>query len=760
MGIFTWNRTEDDAKRAERLQRECKARNNPQCRQLSEVLSLYQSDEQYRVIRPYSLFLDVIEVMIQNPNFSRDTGKDTFRYGERIYQRMFFMDEKTPGFERLSDYFLEMFDRDGVVARRFFLPELYDLFFEPANYLRLVRLMPTTRRIEKEKKDIVEFATKIRGYCSDEEMFTTTLAAYISRIMQEEDPKTVAEEIYTDFRRLLGIYSVSEERIAAAEQKLDAVELATERLTDTLNLSEERMRAAALLSESTLKTIKTFTDGEVARVTSRVNSLTDTMRKEHADFMESQTATVFAERDDLVNSVVSESRERLAELRKEADGIAAKLREEILWANRESAAVIAKTDEYLRDNTRIQEVFSNAEESRELSRKIDRLMILNDTPVNTAPLGNGAGEAAIAETSCRTVTMQAANAPAPAGPAFFPGVESAAGQFFAGPQEVGSFPEIPEEREIPPVSPLLDTAIPFRERYETAMKAKEAMASQGVLFHKMFDDVLTAVMENSNPYLIGPSGCGKTYMIRQIASILSLDYVDIGYINEEYDILGFQTANGGYSRPNFYRCYKYGKIAFCDELDNGNSRATVKLNSFLTNTEDASYSFPNGENVPRHPNFRIVAAGNTTGNGANENYNSREKIEESVQQRFTPIYIGYDNRMEEEIMIDYPDWFRFLVAFRAATDAWAKHTHAGAAGIITTRDASKICRYLDNGSFSAQKILEYEFIQTKDEEYLEFLDKSLRDQLPKMTKQCAELYKLFHARVQEIITGRDTVRTV
>ncbi|MCR5377099.1 MAG: AAA family ATPase [Lachnospiraceae bacterium] len=740
MGIFNSNRAETDVKRAERLQRECKARNNPQGRQLSEALAQYQEDEEYRVIRPFSLFLDVIEVILANPNFARDTGKDTLRYGENIYRRMFFMDENTPEFEQLSRYFLEMFDRDGVVARRFFLPELYDLFFEPANYLRLVRLMPTTRLIEKEKKYIVDFATQIRGYCSNEEMFTTTVAAYVARIAAEEDPKTVATEIYTDFRRLLGIYSVSEERIATAEQKLDAVELATGRLSDTLNLSEERMRAAAQLSESTLKTVKNFTDGEVARVTSRVNSLTDTMRKEHAAFVENQQAIVFAQRDELINSVVSESREKLTELRKEADGISAKLREEILWANRESASVIAKTDEFLRDNTRIQEVFANADESRELSRKIDKLMVLNDTPVNTA--------------------QHAANAPAEAGPVDSAGTGAAAGVYLAGPREVGHFPEIPEEREIPPVSPLLDTKIPFRERFETAMKVKEDMANQGVLFHRMFDDVLTAVMENSNPYLIGPSGCGKTYMVRQIASILSLDYVDIGYINEEYDILGFQTANGGYSRPNFYRCYKYGKIAFCDELDNGNSRATVKLNSFLTNTEEASYSFPNGENVPRHPNFRIVAAGNTTGNGADENYNSREKIEESVQQRFTPIYVGYDNQMEEEIMIDYPEWFRFLVAFRAATDAWAKHTHAGAAGIITTRDASKICRYLDNGSFGAQKILEYEFIQTKDEEYLEFLDKNLRDQLSRMTKPYAEIYKLFHDRVQEIITGKDTLRTV
>ena len=117
-----------------------------------------------------------------------------------------------------------------------------------------------------------------------------------------------------------------------------------------------------------------------------------------------------------------------------------------------------------------------------------------------------------------------------------------------------------DDVEIPGVNPLLDESKNFADRYKEAMDKKAYLIATGEHFHNKFDDVLTAVMENSNPYLIGPSGCGKTYMVSQIAKILGMEFIDIGYINEEYDILGFQTANGGYSRPNFYRCYKYGKI--------------------------------------------------------------------------------------------------------------------------------------------------------------------------------------------------------
>ena len=750
MGIFSWIRTESDYNRAERLKTELKMKNTVQSQYLERRISHYSEEEGAQVIRPFSLFLDVVEMVMKNPDFEGDAARDALVYGGELYSHVFYMGERTPGYEQLCDFFVELFDVGGVVSRRFFIPGLYNLFFEPMNYLRLARELSAGRRLDKEKQYILDFALKIRGYCTNEEMFTAAMAAYITRILSWEDPATVAEESYENFRHLAGIYTVSEERIATAEQKIDTVEIATERLAEALALSEERMKAASELSESTLRTIKNFSDREVTRATTRVRSLREEMERSHEDFMQTQRMSVLADKDALVNSVISESEERLAGLRRDAGEIVAGTREEILRANREAATVIAKTETYFQDNSQIREVLDNAEESRLLNEKISRLMILNESSIGRA-IGVTAGQ--------KPAEGGRNGAPGAAGP-------DDAGEPCEPAADIPDEPEIPgtadadEDREILPVSPLLDPSIAFTTRYERAMKAKEEMEKQGVLFHRMFDDVLTAVMENSNPYLIGPSGCGKTYMVRQIAEILGIPHIDIGYINEEYDILGFQTANGGYSRPNFYRCYKYGKIAFCDELDNGNSRATVKLNSFLSNTENVSYSFPNGENVPRHPNFRIVAAGNTTGNGADANYNSREKIEESVQQRFLPIYVGYDNRMEEAIMADHPEWFQFLAAFRASTDAWAKYTHAGASGIITTRDATKICQYLDNGSFTPKKIVEYSFIQTKDEEYLEFLDKHLRDRMGGMKKPCAEIYKLFHERAVEIISGKDTIRTV
>lgn len=231
--------------------------------------------------------------------------------------------------------------------------------------------------------------------------------------------------------------------------------------------------------------------------------------------------------------------------------------------------------------------------------------------------------------------------------------------------------------------------------------------------------------------------------------MIGVEFIDIGYINEEYDIIGFQTASGGYNYPAFYRAYKYGGIVFCDEFDNSNSRAAVKLNSFMSGAKNASYCFPNGERVMRHPNFRIIAAGNTAGSGADRNYSTREKIEESVQQRFTAMYLSYDHRLEKQILSEYPKWFDFAVQFRSATDKWSRSNDCSAPGIFTTRDAATIKKYLDHKSFDGPAILDYEFIETKDTEYLLYIVKQMEEYYSEV-RESSDIFELFRKRVSQI----------
>ncbi|MCR5128810.1 MAG: hypothetical protein K6B69_12010, partial [Lachnospiraceae bacterium] len=93
---------------------------------------------------------------------------------------------------------------------------------------------------------------------------------------------------------------------------------------------------------------------------------------------------------------------------------------------------------------------------------------------------------------------------------------------------------------------------------------------------------------------------------------------------------------------------------------------------------------------------------------------------------------------------DYPDWFEFACAFRAGTDHWEAVCGIPAAGIFTTRDAYRVKMYLDNGSFTPEKIMNYEFVQTKEPEYLGFLKDDIGKRLKKNSGAYG-IYQLFVA---------------
>lgn len=728
--------------------------------QLITLIQSYVQDPSTLKIRPLSLYLDTMEMILSMNTLMRvENVTDTLRYGEGVYPYIFTYDEMTPDFENLRNMFLDMFDVRGAITKRVFHPTLFQLFRDKQNFIRWASIVPMNSDFRKRNTPIIEYALKSRAFFADEDTYTVNLMYITEKFLKNEADERIFEENMSELRRMAGIYEISEERILSAEQKISNIQRVAASMKDSLALVEERAKTLNEISENTVKSADDYCQSTLLRMKSKIEGLSEDMEREHRSFIEMQHETILADKEELVRSVFNESQAELAELKKTVSKIILSAKTELMNANRESGDIMNKVQNYLQNDERVQKLLSDAKDSKVLNDRIDKLMVLNDSTIDyvSEQADNAANAKAAVQEEKATKN---ANRPAQKGVAEAPTVVTMQ-NITTGSAEAAPIPAsatvFVEEEVTPEATYLLDESVPYAIRWEEAMKRKNLMVQKGEHFHAMFDDVLCAVIENANPYLIGPSGCGKTFMVHQIQEILGLESIDIGYINEEYDILGFQTANGGYSRPNFYRCYKYGKIAFCDELDNGNSRATVKLNSFLSNNMHASYSFPNGENVKRHPNFRIVAAGNTTGNGADANYNSREKIEESVQQRFTPIFVNYDNAVEKAILAPYPSWFNFVVLFRDATNAWSKYSHTSAPGIITTRDTARIRRYLDNKSFSASKILEYEFIQTKDAEYLAFL----ANEMKKATvndKECTKLLSYFCNRVDQIRSGKDINR--
>jgi hypothetical protein len=167
------------------------------------------------------------------------------------------------------------------------------------------------------------------------------------------------------------------------------------------------------------------------------------------------------------------------------------------------------------------------------------------------------------------------------------------------------------------------------------------------VFHKDFERVLNYVFNSLNVYIYGPAGTGKTQIAEQVAQSLGLSYSAISVCaqSSKIDFLGYMDANGNYVSTEFRRIYQNGGIFLIDEIDNGNPNILAVLNAALANGQMA---FPDGM-IKAHADFRCIAAANTFGTGATEQFIGRNPIDAATQNRFLKVFIGYDNELETRI---------------------------------------------------------------------------------------------------------------
>ena len=668
-------------------------------KELVEGLERIKSGAKSPKIKPLALYLDLIE-MLRTGSSQSGNLPTMLKSAEVIYENLFLFGENTPEFEKTAEIFKVLAGENGLVIKSFFDPYLFASFTDKINYLTLVNVLHTENNALKIFDGLRAYALEARPFFIDDEAYMAYLLNLVSKM------RFTAPDEYGDFlknelwklQRENGLYDIDPLRLAAVEKNVQTAALTIENGKSVLESLEIKSRELEILTreleQHTQETLRTAEN----ILNNKAKNARELMDAELKDYKEAEKNALHLEKDIFVRELFSDIESELSKYKAMAAAITGTAAADITSLSKDADKLISRLKESMDNEERLREYSIRSREDNELLEKIAKLQLLNDSMIDR--LGKAPAQA---QEPVNKLPDTVPDTPRP----------------------------LTQHRAIPAVNPLLDRNVPFKERFALAMKEKERRMKAGEIFHEMFDDVLIAVMEEVNPYLIGPSGCGKTYMVSQIGEILNIDLSDIGYINEEYDILGYVTAMGEYSESNFYRLYKYGGIAFCDELDNGNSKATVKLNSFLVNRVHASYCFPGGERVEKHPNFRVIAAGNTDGSGADLNYSTRERIEESVQQRMIPIYVDYDNRVEEAILKDYPDWFIFACAFRKATDEWSAASGIPAQGIFTTRDAFRVKEYLDNGSFSPEKIMRYEFVQTKESEYLGFLKEAISKRLSK-----------------------------
>ena len=221
---------------------------------------------------------------------------------------------------------------------------------------------------------------------------------------------------------------------------------------------------------------------------------------------------------------------------------------------------------------------------------------------------------------------------------------------------------------------------------------------QGVV-HEEFDTVLQLVNCDIPVFLTGAAGTGKNVICKQVAEAMGLEFYFTNAVTQEYKLTGFIDANGKYHETQFYKAFTEGGVFMLDEMDASIPEVLIILNAAIANRY---FDFPTGR-VEAHEDFRLIAAGNTFGTGADIEYTGRFQLDAASLDRFAVVEIDYSPAIEEAVANGNKDVLEFVRAFRTACrDCGVKH-------LATYRAISRMAKL--DGLMDTDKVLKMALVK-------------------------------------------------
>jgi MoxR-like ATPase len=235
-------------------------------------------------------------------------------------------------------------------------------------------------------------------------------------------------------------------------------------------------------------------------------------------------------------------------------------------------------------------------------------------------------------------------------------------------------------------------------------------------YHHQFEEICRLVDLRRNIYLFGPTGAGKTHTAAQLAdacgmpidpatgkarfgfisctegmseAMLTGRFVPVAGSNEkvkarfkhltDVDGLTDQAASAvliaesnavfEYLSVPLVECWEKGGLFLMDEYDAIDPNVGLVMNAAISN---GYLSLPNRMDNPiakRHPDFVLIVAGNTAGDGGDRQYQGRNVLCASTLRRFRwgMVRFGYDEKLERKLCPDTA-LFGMLVGLRRAIE--------------------------------------------------------------------------------------------
>ena len=168
------------------------------------------------------------------------------------------------------------------------------------------------------------------------------------------------------------------------------------------------------------------------------------------------------------------------------------------------------------------------------------------------------------------------------------------------------------------------------------------------LQHRDMPTLIKLLQAKKHVYLHGKPGSGKSTAGIKAAEALGLEwgYISLNPRTAPSRVEGFMGADANtYHGTVFRKCYAEGGVFVIDELDNAGPDLLTSLNAAL---ENGHCAFPDGM-VARHPNFLLVATGNTNGRGGNASFPERRALDAATLDRFFFLNWEYDESLERAI---------------------------------------------------------------------------------------------------------------
>jgi len=184
--------------------------------------------------------------------------------------------------------------------------------------------------------------------------------------------------------------------------------------------------------------------------------------------------------------------------------------------------------------------------------------------------------------------------------------------------------------------------------------------------HEKFETVLKFVANDEPVFLTGPAGSGKNVLCKQVAEALGLKFYFTNAVTQEYKLTGFTDAMGTYQPTQFYKAFTEGGVFMLDEMDASIPEVLVILNAAIANRY-FDFPAPIGY-VEAHPDFRVIAAGNTTGHGADIEYVGRNQLDAASLDRFAVVKIDYSDAIEQSVVQGNVELLDFCRDFRKSAN--------------------------------------------------------------------------------------------